>query len=103
MSAAVGGIVDQPGNRYKLRPPGDGVCENADAAGDDGEDVVEVVGDAAGELTDRLHLLRLAELRLGGALLGEITANEEMTLHRFRPARHPVQDDVAAFLVQQFR
>ena len=34
------------------------------AAHDDGEHVVEVVGDAAGELADRLHLLDLAELLL---------------------------------------
>ena len=33
-------------------------------AEDDREDVVEVVGDAAGELPDRVHLLRLAELIL---------------------------------------
>ena len=31
-------------------------------ADDDAEHVVEVVGDAAGELADRLHLLRLAQL-----------------------------------------
>jgi len=34
------------------------------AARHDGEQVVEVVGDAAGEPSDRLHLLRLAELFL---------------------------------------
>ncbi|KZB98978.1 hypothetical protein AU375_04781 [Methylobacterium radiotolerans] len=45
-------------------------------AGDAGEQVVEVVGDAARELPDRLHLLRLAQLLLqarlllGGRLLG---------------------------------
>ena len=32
---------------------------------DDGEQVVEVVRDAAGEPADRLHLLRLLELALG--------------------------------------
>ena len=31
----------------------------------DGQEVVEVVGDAAGELPDRLHLLRLAQRFLG--------------------------------------
>ena len=41
-----------------------------DAADDDGEHVVEVVGDAAGQLADRLHLLDLAELGLGGLALG---------------------------------
>ena len=33
-------------------------------AGDRGQEVVEVVRDAAGEAADRLHLLRLAQLRL---------------------------------------
>ena len=42
-----------------------------DAADDDRQHVVEIVGDAAGQLADRLHLLDLAELRLGRlALLG---------------------------------
>ena len=41
-----------------------------------GEQIIEIVSDAAGELADRLHLLRLAQLvlgapqRLGGLLLG---------------------------------
>ena len=51
----------------ELRPVGDGFGQDLDRAGDDGQDVVEVVGDAAGQLADRLHLLRLAELRLRGA------------------------------------
>jgi hypothetical protein len=34
---------------------------------DHAEQVVEVVGDAPGELADRLHLLRLAQALLGGA------------------------------------
>ena len=33
-------------------------------AGDAGQDVVEVVRDAAGQLADRFHLLRLAQLAL---------------------------------------
>ena len=41
-----------------------------DPADDDGEHVVEVVRDAAGELADRLHLLHLAKLGLGGLALG---------------------------------
>ena len=32
-----------------------------DIADDDGQQIVEIVGDAAGELADRLHLLRLAQ------------------------------------------
>ena len=40
-----------------------------DIANDALQDVVEVVRDAAGELTDRLHFLRLAKLRLENALV----------------------------------
>ena len=43
-----------------------------EAADDDREHVVEIVGDAAGQLADRLHLLDLAELRLGGGALGRL-------------------------------
>jgi hypothetical protein len=39
--------------------------EEGDAASDHGQQVVEVVGDAARELADRLHLLGLGELGLG--------------------------------------
>src|SRR5215218_8193829 len=41
-----------------------------DPADDHGEHVVEVVRDAAGQLTDRLHLLDLAELGFSGLTLG---------------------------------
>ena len=43
-------------------------------ADDDAEDVVEVVGDAAGQPADRLHLLRLAELLLQPLRLGDVAA-----------------------------
>ena len=43
-----------------------------EAADDDREHIVEIVGDAAGELADRLHLLDLAQLRLGGGALGRL-------------------------------
>jgi hypothetical protein len=41
--------------------------EQVEVAGDHLEQVVEVVGEAGGELADRLHLLRLPEGLLGGA------------------------------------
>ncbi len=99
LRAALGGIVDQLGDRGELRPVGDRVAENADGAGDDGQDVVEVVGDAAGQLADRVHFLRLPELGLGGLLLGQVAADEEMPPHRLRPRSHPVQDHRVAVLV----
>ena len=39
-------------------------CSEVKTAHDDGEHIVEVVRDAAGELADGLHLLDLAELLL---------------------------------------
>ncbi len=41
-------------------------------ADDGGQNVVEVVGDAAGQLADRLHLLALREVFLQGPLLGRV-------------------------------
>ena len=38
--------------------------EHLEIAGDHREKIVEVMGDAPGELADRLHLLRLAQLLL---------------------------------------
>jgi hypothetical protein len=57
---------------------------------DDGlEDVVEVVRDAAGELADRLHLLRLDELLLEEPLLGRVERVEDRPLAQGRVAvRH---------------
>ena len=46
--------------------------EQVGEADDRGQHVVEVVGDAAGELADRLHLLALRELLLERALLGDV-------------------------------
>ena len=53
--------------RAPLREAGLHQVEGADDAG---EEVVEVVGDAARELAHRLHLLRLAELILSLLQLG---------------------------------
>ena len=91
LRAALGGIVDQLGDRGEFGLIGHRLGQNADGAGDDRQDVVEVVGDAAGELADRVHLLGLPELGFGGALLGDIAADEEMPPHRLGPAPHPVQ------------
>ena len=42
-----------------------------DIAGDDGQQIVEIVGDAAGQLADRLHLLRLAKRFFGLLAVGD--------------------------------
>ena len=53
------------------RIAGDVAAKQLQIAADDLQDVVEVVRDAAGELADRLHLLRLAQLRLGLGAFGD--------------------------------
>ena len=49
----------------------------AGVALDDGEQVVEVVRDARGELADGLHLLRLPELVLEMQPLGDVLRHEQ--------------------------
>ena len=41
-------------------------------ADDDGQEIIEVVGDAAGELTDAFHFLGLPQALFGGAPFGQI-------------------------------
>ena len=67
----------------------DGFSQDSDGSGDDGEDIVEVVCDAAGQLADGFHLLRLAELGFRGLLLGQVAADEEVPLDRLRPGADP--------------
>ena len=57
---------------------GERLSDELGAREDDREDVVEVVGDAARELTDRLELLGLAQLFLELARLGDIHADREL-------------------------
>ena len=54
--------ADHVGDLGEMRTVLDRLAEDFDGSGDHGENVVEVVGDAAGELTDRFHLLRLPDL-----------------------------------------
>src|SRR5260221_7726024 len=53
------------------------LVEQPEIAGDDGEEIVEVVRDAAGQSADRLDLLRLAEGRLGDARSEERRVGKE--------------------------
>ena len=99
IGAAFGGLVDHPGDGRELRIVGDGIRQNADGAGDDGQDIVEVMRDAAGQLADGFHLLGLPELGFRGALFGEVAADEEMPSHRLRPCSHPGQRHGLAVLV----
>ena len=60
----------------KLRIVRDQILQDLDAAGDDGEEIVEVVRNAAGELADGIHLLRLAQLLLEQQTLADVTGDE---------------------------
>ncbi|GCC47393.1 hypothetical protein chiPu_0031662, partial [Chiloscyllium punctatum] len=71
-----GGVADQSGDLGELAVVGDRLGEDVDGAGDDGEDVVEVVRDAAGELADGFHLLCLADRALVGLRLAETLEKE---------------------------
>ena len=46
--------------------------DQADAAEHRGEQIVEVVGDAAGQLADRVHLARLQQLVLELLAVGDV-------------------------------
>ena len=48
-------------SRSSSAPPGQAATQQLEAADDAGQHVVEVVGDAAGQLADRFHFLRLAQ------------------------------------------
>ncbi len=72
--------------------------EEVAVAVDGGQEVVEVVGDAAGELADRLHLLGLDELGLEGLELGGVGEDGE---ERGRAVEHgagegDLQEDLLA-------
>jgi hypothetical protein len=72
------------GGQARVRERLVAVACQRDVAHDRGEQVVEVVGDAAGQLPDRLHLLRLTQARLqflplglGPHALGDVARDRE--------------------------
>ncbi len=103
LAAALGRFVDHLGDGFEFGAIGDRFGQDPDGAGDDGQDVVEVVRDAAGQLADRFHLLGLAVLRFRGLLFRQVAADEEMPPHRLRPRSHPGQRHRAAVLVDVAR
>ena len=56
---------------------GDAALEQLQIADHDAEQIVEVVRDAAGELADRFHLLRLQQPRFEALLLGQVVDDRE--------------------------
>ena len=78
---AAADLVDQLG--CAGAPRGDIVLHRLRAAQDDREQVVEVVGDPAGEPTEALQLLRLLKLPLQVPLVGHIAPIELRCLARW--------------------
>ena len=60
--------------------------KQVEVAGNGGQQVVEIVGNAAGELSQHFHFLCLPQLRLDHAALGQITVKRDKTTARHRVA-----------------
>ena len=58
-------------------PAGSASRQQVAVAEDGGQQVVEVVGDTAGQLADGFHLLRLQELGLDPAALGDVLHDDQ--------------------------
>ncbi len=70
--AAIGGIIGVAGPAMQPLVRGFGLLlQKLEIAEDGGEQIVEVMRDAAGELADRFELLSLPQLRLGLLALGD--------------------------------
>ncbi len=79
---------------------GEGLRDQLGVREDDSKQIVEVVGDAAGELADRLHLLGLAQLLLERAPLRHVLRDGLEAVDRasgppYRAARESHQDFLA--------
>ena len=94
LAAAFRGLVDQFCRLLQggaIRQPRH---QRLGGAGDDGQHVVEVVGDAAGELADGVELLRLMQLALGFAGGGDVVIDQRRAADRARGvAQWPARDD----------
>jgi hypothetical protein len=76
LGAALGRLIDQARHVPQvglIRKLGD---ERFGGAADDGQHVVEVVRDAAGQLADGVELLRLLQLPLGFACPGDVVIDQ---------------------------
>ena len=68
------------GAEFRIEP---GIVEQEGAVADDaGEDVVEIVRDATGELADGLHFLRLLELQFQFLVFGDVGDHAAKTRRR---------------------
>ena len=73
IGGAFGGLGDFDQARNLVGMQGFLELEHGDMAQNDGEEVVEIVGDAASQLAKRLHFLGLAKLFLQQLVLGDVT------------------------------
>ena len=83
----------------------DAVGQDFDRARDHGEHVVEVMGDAAGQLPDRFHFLRLEQLFFGGAFCSDIPDErvDDVTVIAAQRGERNLGEEFAAVLLQQRR
>ncbi len=93
VGAARGGLVDHSRDGGKLRFALDGIGQNFDRSRDHGQNVVEVVRDAAGELAHGLHLLGLPDPVLGRDPVGEVADESVEQEASTRPQRGDAQLD----------
>ena len=75
-------LIDQRRDAQKVGLVMKGGHQCFGGTGDDGENVVEVVCDTAGELADRIELLRLMKLALGLARRRDVVEDERRTADR---------------------
>jgi len=85
LTCQVGAGVRWPAGSYRVsarrRIPGDVALQQIKIADDDGEQIVEIVSDAAGEIADRLHLLGLPKPLLDRLVIRDVLHHAEDVLH----------------------
>ena len=94
LDAALGCDIDQFGGFLQVRAVGKARDQRLRGAGDHGQHVVEVVGDAAGQLADGVELLRLLQLAFGVAGAGDVVIEQRRAADGARGVpQRPARDD----------
>ena len=83
----------------------DGLRQDLDRTGDNGEHVVEVMRNATRQLAHRLHLLCLNQLLLGRTLLGDIPDKriDDVAFAATKLGQRHLGENLAAVATQQRR